>query len=86
MTSEAITPPCTRWAAIIWGALFAGVAAGGLWLLADDDRRGGVADWTMSLTPPTVTALMILGVGLLLLVAGAIGLVRRAQHRRTAAA
>jgi hypothetical protein len=75
-----ITRPRTRWAAIIWGALFAAVAAGALWLLSADDRRAGVADWTTSLSPTTISALLILTIGVLLLVAGASALVRRAQR------
>ncbi|MBT2483418.1 MULTISPECIES: hypothetical protein [unclassified Microbacterium] len=84
-TTDTITAPRTRWAAIIWGVLFAGIAAGSLWLIADDDRRAGVTDWVTTLTPATITTLAILGVGVLLLVAGAAGLVRRAQHRAPAA-
>lgn len=80
-TTDTITAPRTRWAAIIWGVLFAGIAAGSLWLIADDDRRAGVTDWATTLTPATITTLAILGVGVLLMAAGATGLVRRAQHR-----
>lgn len=82
--TEALTAPRTRWTAIVWGLLFASVAASALWLLADDDRRSGIADWTTSLTPATIGTIAILTVGVLLLVAGAAGLLRRVQ-RRTAA-
>lgn len=85
MTPETITAPRTRWAAIIWGTLFATIAAGSLWLFADDVRRAGVTDWVTTLTPATITTLAILSVGVLLVVAGAVGLIRRAQHRATAA-
>ncbi|WP_136053989.1 hypothetical protein [Microbacterium sp. K24] len=78
------TAPRTRWAAIVWGLLFAAVAAGALWLLADDDRRSGIADWTTSLTPTMIGTIAILTVGVLLLVAGAAGLLRRAQRRMAA--
>ncbi|WP_223622282.1 hypothetical protein [Microbacterium sp. EST19A] len=85
-TSEELTPPRTRWAAIVWGLLFAAVAASALWLLADDDRRSGIADWTASLTPATIGTIAILTVGVLLLVAGAAGLLRRVQRRMAAGA
>ena len=83
---EAVTPPRTRGAAIIWGALFAAVAASGLWLLADGDRRSAATDWALSLTPNMMSTLAILTVGVLLLVAGAVGLLRRAQRRMSARA
>jgi hypothetical protein len=82
--TETPTPPRTRWAAILWGLLFATVAAGALWLLADDDRRAGIADGTTSLTPTMIGTIAILTVGVLLLVAGAAGLLRRAQRRMAA--
>lgn len=80
-TTEELTPPRTRWAAIVWGLLFAAIAASALWMLVDDDRRSGIADWTASLTPATIGTLAILTVGVLLLVAGAAGLLRRLQRR-----
>jgi apolipoprotein N-acyltransferase len=82
--SEALTPPRTRWAAIVWGLLFATVAAVSLWLIADADRRAGVSDWALSLTPVTISTLLILTIGVLLLVAGASALLRRVQRRMTA--
>jgi len=75
------TPPRTRWAAVIWGAFFAAVAAIGLWLLADPVRRAAVTDGVTSLTPGTVVAAALLSIGVLVLVAGATGLIRRAQRR-----
>jgi len=81
MITETTTPPRTRWAAIIWGTLFAAVAASALWLLSDADRRTTVADGLLGLTPTTVVTIALLSVGVLLLVSGAAGLVRRAQRR-----
>lgn len=80
--TEAVTPPRTRWAAIVWGVLFAAVAATSLWLIADDDRRSGVADWALTLTPVTIITLMILTIGVLVLVTGASALLRTVQRRR----
>lgn len=79
--TESVAPPRTRWAAIVWGLLFAAVAATSLWLIADDDRRAGIADWALSLTPVTVSTLMILTIGVLVLVTGASALLRTVQRR-----
>lgn len=79
--TEAVTPPRTRWAAIVWGLLFAAVAATSLWLIADDDRRSGIADWALTLTPVTISTLMILTIGVLVLVTGASALLRTVQRR-----
>jgi len=78
------TPPRTRWAAILWGLLFAAMAAISIWLLVDDDRRAGISDWALTLTPVTMSTLLILTVGVLLLVAGASALLRRVQRATTA--
>ncbi|WP_341947691.1 hypothetical protein [Microbacterium sp. LWH11-1.2] len=80
LPAETPTLPRTRWAAIIWGLLFAAVSAISLWLIADDDRRAGISDWALSLTPVTITTLLILTIGVLLLVAGASALLRRVQR------
>ncbi|WP_311258985.1 hypothetical protein [Microbacterium sp. WCS2018Hpa-9] len=79
--TETVTPPRTRWAAIVWGLLFAAVAATSLWLIADDDRRSGIADWALTLTPVTISTLMILTIGVLVLVTGASALLRTVQRR-----
>lgn len=84
--TEAVTPPRTRWAAIVWGFLFAAVAATSLWLIVDDDRRSGIADWALTLTPVTVSTLLILTIGVLVLVTGASALLRTVQRRSTAGA
>lgn len=83
LPADAVTPPRTRWAAIVWGLLFAAVAATSLWLIADDERRSGVADWALTLTPVTISTLMILTIGVLVLVTGASALLRTVQRRTT---
>ncbi|MCK2037807.1 hypothetical protein KZC51_16895 [Microbacterium sp. SSW1-49] len=75
------TPPRTRGAAIVWGLLFAAIAAFGIWTLTDDDRRASTADWITTLTPNTVYSLVLLTIGVLILVSGAVGLIRHAQRR-----
>ncbi len=76
--------PRTRWAAILWGTLFAALAAVGFVAVIDDERRAEIADWTMALTPATIAASSVLALGVLVLVAGAAGLARRAQRSRRA--
>ncbi|MFC4139542.1 MULTISPECIES: hypothetical protein [unclassified Microbacterium] len=73
--------PRTRWAAIIWGLFFAGLAFGGIWVLSDPQRRDGVTDWLAGLAPATIVAVSLLVVGVFVLVAGLAGLLRRLQRR-----
>ncbi|WP_435747042.1 hypothetical protein [Microbacterium sp. PMB16] len=82
--ADAVAPPRTRWAGIIWGALFAAVAASGFWLLVDGDRRSTATDWVLTLTPSMILTLAILTAGVLVLFAGAVGLLRRGQRRMAA--
>lgn len=84
-TTEPTTAPRTRWAAIIWGLLFATIAAVSLGQLADAARRETIADALMTMTPTTITAIVLLTAGVLLLVGGAAGLIRRAQRKLAAA-
>ena len=73
--------PRTRWASIIWGAVFAALAALGLWTFLRPTGRHGLGDWIMSLTPGTMTAYSLLALGVLVLVIGLVGLLRRAQRK-----
>lgn len=83
--TETTTPPRTRWAAIIWGLMFAAIATGTLWMLADADRRATVAEGLVASTPTTFVTVLLLSIGVLLLVGGAAGLIRRAQRKLAAA-
>jgi len=74
------TPPRTRWAAIIWGLVFAAIAVSMIGLLVDDGRSDAVADGILSLTPASITAMVLLALGGIVLICGAIGLIRRVQH------
>lgn len=84
--AEAVTPPRTRWAAIVWGVLFAAVSVTSMWLIAADDRRSAIADWALTLTPVTITTLMILTIGVLVLATGASALLRTMQRRTAVSA
>lgn len=79
--ATAPTSPRTRWAAIIWGAVFAAVAVMAIGLLADERRGDDVSEWILSLTPASITAMALLALGGIVLICGAIGLIRRGQRR-----
>jgi hypothetical protein len=88
--TDVLTPPeaspRVRWAGIVWGALFAAIAAVMLWTLTDATRRGAIHDWMLTLSPSTVTpgavvGFSLLALGILLLVGGGVALLRRAQLR-----
>lgn len=75
--------PRVRWAAIVWGLLFAAIAAGTLAILLRPESRDAFAEWAFALSPLTVTLYGLLALGALVLVGGLAGLLRRAQRRRT---
>ena len=77
--AEALRPR-TRWAAIIWGAALAAVAALALWITVSPDRRTALADWSLSLSPAAIGAYVALAIGAIALVAGLVGIVRRVQR------
>lgn len=86
-SSETSAPaPRTRWAAIIWGACFAAVAWFGIWMLSESARQDAITEWFASLTPGTMTATVLLGVGVLVLISGLVGLIRRMQRRSSSSA
>jgi len=76
--------PRTRWAAIIWGLVLGGIAAGTLRVLLDPELREGLTDWILGLSPLAIVSYTILVLGGLLLVAGLAGLAGRAQRRLAA--
>lgn len=79
-TDAATLRPRTRWAAIIWGAVLAAVAALALWITVSPDRRTALADWSLSLSPAAIGAYIALAIGAIALVAGLAGILRRAQR------
>ena len=81
--------PRVRWAGIVWGLVLAGIAAIALWILTDAGRQASVTAWLVAVTPAAAVAYAVLVVGGFALVAGIVGLARRAQRgaeRRRAAA
>lgn len=75
--------PRVRGGAIVWGLLFAAIAFAAIWTLTGEDRRAAAADAITTLTPGTGVALVLLALGVLVLVTGAVGLIRHAQRRAT---
>lgn len=78
--SVALSGPRIRWAGIVWGLVLAAIAAAGIWLLTDPARQEALASWTLGLTPATSTAIVALTIGVFALVAGVVGIARRAQR------
>lgn len=76
-----VEAPRTRWAAVVWGLFFAAVAIGGLWLLSEPSRPSAAVEWAATLDAATGVAVLILGLGVILLVGGVAGLLRREQRR-----
>lgn len=75
-----IDAPRTRWAAIIWGLLFAAVSATALWITIDSDRRDAVSAWVLELSPPAAVAYLLLVAGSIALIGGLVGIARRLQR------
>lgn len=73
--------PRIRWAGIVWGLVFAGLAAAVLWIVLDPARMELVADWWATLTPGGLILTVLIVLGGLLLVAGLSSLGRRSDHR-----
>ncbi|NEN07863.1 hypothetical protein G3T36_18560 [Diaminobutyricibacter tongyongensis] len=73
--------PRTRWAAIVWGLIIAGIAATTLAIVGSPERRQAVSDWAATLTPGAFWILSVLVVGVFILVLAVLALIRRAQRR-----
>lgn len=71
--------PRIRWAGIVWGLVFAAIAATMLWIVLEPARIAAVLDWWATLTPAGLILTVLLVLGGLLLVAGLSALGRRAE-------
>lgn len=81
--------PRIRWAGIVWGVVIAALAAVALVTIAEGSRRAGINDWLRALDPATINpgwivAIVVLTVGVVLLITGAVALLRRVQRRGAA--
>jgi CDP-diglyceride synthetase len=79
-TREPELRPRIRWAGIIWGLVFAVIAAIVLWIVLEPARMELVADWWATLTAAGLWLTVLLVLGGLLLVAGVSGLARRGDR------
>lgn len=81
--------PRTRWAAIVWGLVFAALASGALYVMLSPQHRFEFIEWATSLEPTTLALYGALAIGVIVLLFGLVGLLRRAQRalaaRRTSA-
>lgn len=80
--APALPAPRTRWAAIIWGAVFAAIALWALRVFGDVEGRVALALWVGGLTPASVVGYLVLALGALVLILGLAGVLRRVQRRR----
>lgn len=78
--STPLLRPRVRWAGIVWGLVFAAIAATGIWILADATRQEAFMEWMLGLTSAAAAAYAVLVVGGFALIAGIVGLARRAQR------
>lgn len=76
--------PRTRWAAIVWGLVFTALAAAGIVLTANAENFDGLLSWIAGMDAATAIGYGVLTVGILVLVVGVVGLLRRAQKGLTA--
>lgn len=76
------TGPRTRWAGIIWGAVFSALAVTVLVTVGSGERRAAFGDWASSLTVAGFTLVVVLALGCLLLLLGLLAAVRQVQRRR----
>lgn len=72
--------PRTRWAGIVWGLVLAAIAAVAVSILADPARQEVAMEWLQHLTPAAAVAYSVLVIGAFALIAGVVGLARRAQR------
>ena len=79
LTTTDLPAPRTRWSAIIWGLVLVAIAGAGITVLGDPTRRAGLTDWFAGLTPASFTAVGLLTIGGLIVVTGAVGLIRSLQ-------
>jgi hypothetical protein len=73
------TRPRTRWAAIVWGVVFAALALAGMSLTSNPAALTGFPKWVMEVEVGTLIGYGLLAVGALVLIVGLVGLLRLAQ-------
>jgi hypothetical protein len=86
---EELLGPRIRWAGIVWGAVFAALAITGLLTIGEESSRAGIHDWLLAFDPATINPGFVIGVvavvvGVVLLIAGGLALLRHARRRGAA--
>ncbi|MFT4233397.1 MAG: hypothetical protein QM607_00075 [Microbacterium sp.] len=75
--------PRVRWAAIVWGVVFAAVAVAGLWFVLDPERYAAFTEavlaWALAADAVTIAVVVILVIGAAVLLAGLAAGLRRLQ-------
>ncbi len=80
-THGALPRPRIRVGAIVWGVLLCAVAGLTLWVATDPARERAFADWLEGLPEGAAGLLLLLILGALLLLWGALAAIRRFQER-----
>ncbi|UOQ90445.1 hypothetical protein MUN74_05885 [Agromyces endophyticus] len=74
--------PTIRWGALVWGLLFAASAAFVFWTLAWSANRDQALAAAMELNPISVVLYGLLAIGVVVVLFGIVGLIRRGERRR----
>lgn len=80
--STAIARPTVRWGALVWSLLFGALAATTLWVIAEPARRDAVGASFANLSPLAAALYALLALGVLVVVFGLVGLIRRGERVR----
>lgn len=86
---ETTAGPRVRWAGIVWGAVFAALAVAALVTIGSDASRDALHDGILAFDPASINPGIawggfVLVLGVVLLIVGALTLIRHAQRRGTA--
>lgn len=73
------TRPRTRWAGIVWGAVFVALALAGIALTSHGGAFDDMAGWLLDIQLGAAIGYGLLAVGALVLIVGLVGLLRHAQ-------
>jgi uncharacterized membrane protein len=74
--------PRIRFAAIVWGAVYAIIAVSTIAIIADPMARAAVGTFLVGISVGTVILIVVIALGFLLLLSGALVMIRRGQEAR----
>ena len=80
--AAAAEQPTVRWGALVWGLLFGLTAVTTLWIIVDPGRRDAIDDWFVSLNPLAAVLYALVAVGVIVVLFGIVGLIRRGERAR----